>query len=86
MPNGTTGLLWVSQTQTSIPLLGGTLLAQLQGAPFRLPITLTGGATSISFTIPGGASGLTAYCQAAVRDATQSNGFAFTNGLQMDIF
>ncbi|MFT5464720.1 MAG: hypothetical protein ACI8QS_003625 [Planctomycetota bacterium] len=86
IPNGTEGILWISTTQISTPMFGGTLLASLGTAPFRLPLSILGGSASISFTIPPGASGLTAYCQAGARDTSQSGGIALTNGLQMDIF
>ena len=86
IPNGTTGLLWIGITQVNTPMFGGTLLADLSTAPFRLTIALSGGATSVSFTIPAGASGVTAYCQAGARDSSQSSGIALTNGLQMDVF
>lgn len=81
IPNGTTGLLWLSLTQVSTPMFGGTLLADLATAPARVPYTLVGGSASVNFTLPPGTSGLTVYSQAGARDTSQVQGIALTNGL-----
>ena len=85
IPNGTTGFVWMSFTQTSNPFFGGTELADFSSALVKLPITLSGGSTSISFNLPPGAMGLTVFAQAGAFDTTQSQGVALTNGLQLDI-
>ena len=83
IPNGTAGILWFSVNPASQMRLGGTLLASLNGTLLRLPYQLTGGATSIDWTVPVGALGYVVYAQAGALDASQPEGIALTNGLQI---
>lgn len=81
-----TGMLIFSPTQVSTPFLGGTLLMDFNN-PFQggvLNVGITGGSGSLVLGMPNSPD-LVAFGQAAVPDASQSQGWAFSNGLQLVI-
>ena len=79
-------MLIFSPTQVSTPFLGGTLLMDFNN-PFQggvLNVGITGGSGSLVLGMPNSPD-LVAFGQAAVPDASQSQGWAFSNGLQLVI-
>jgi hypothetical protein len=85
IPSGTTGIFWISSTQTSLPFLGGTLLSDFNTASVRIGFAMSGGMASVPYTVPLGTAGVVVYAQAGARDATQSQGVALTNGLEITV-
>ena len=81
IPNGTSGVLWISLTQTALPAFGGTILSDRGSAPVKLRFKLVSGSTTLGWEIPAGVLGKTLYMQAAAFDGTQPAGLALTNGL-----
>jgi hypothetical protein len=67
---------------TGLPFKGGRILVSVPLA-LELPLPLTGGATSVTFSVPNLPElvGADIAWQAIAPDATQAKGFAFSNGL-----
>ncbi len=81
--------LMVSAAPSSMPLLGGTLLVDPQwsfsGPNGAIWLLLPGPKTEYTAFMHPLVSGYTIYAQAAAFDSTQSQGFAFSNGLSISI-
>ena len=88
--NGTSnGFIALSLRKSTRYFLGGTVFPDINNLFSQIPVNAdANGDGSISFTIGNNPSllGLTAYSQVALRDANQSNGWAFSNGLAVTIY
>lgn len=86
---GTIGLLGISEEKEHTPLLGGTLLLDLQNpAMMLIPFAAdSNGEASISFRLPSESTYIEKeiYFQAAALDATAVHGWSFSNGLRAKI-
>jgi len=83
--SGPFALLWVSTEASAVPLFGGTVLAGLAAAVDWVLLPLSDGDGSTTIPLPPGASGLYVFVQAALRDGSQPQGWAFSNGLRLRI-
>jgi subtilisin family serine protease len=79
--------LFLSKGQGTTAFLGGTLLVSQSGIIKNIPVTITGGAGSGSFTLPSnpGLIGRSFYLQAFMADGSQVQGWAMSNGLTATI-
>ena len=78
------GLLILSGTQTATLALGGTILVDYLNPAFTLSISTDGsGAGTGTFTLPDSPAwiGIDGYSQVGIIDASQSAGWAFSNGV-----
>jgi|MDSW01.1.fsa_nt_gb polyhydroxybutyrate depolymerase len=83
------GFIALSLRNTTRQFLGGTVFPDINNLFSQIPInTDANGNGSVSFAIGNNPSllGLTAYSQVGLRDSSQSNGWAFSNGLAVTIF
>ena len=82
-----TATLILSANQASTPLLGATILIDYQNPLLTQNFAVTGGSGSTSVTPPNNPAlvGFTAYGQTAMPDGSQSQGWAFTNGLAVTL-
>ncbi|MEM7307096.1 MAG: malectin domain-containing carbohydrate-binding protein [Planctomycetota bacterium] len=80
-------LVLFSQTQATIPLVGGTLLIGFPPIADPVFVNLTGEAGTVLIPIPDepGHAGLVFTCQAAALDAGQVGGWRFSNGVKLTI-
>lgn len=83
IPSGTTGTLFIGTQKVRRLALGGTLLVPINTAPIKLPFRLSQGEALVNWNIPVGLCGRMLYAQAIALDATQPNGRALTNGLEL---
>ncbi|HKB16281.1 MAG TPA: hypothetical protein VKF62_09445, partial [Planctomycetota bacterium] len=87
-PANAFGLLGIGLGQTSIPILGITLLVDLSGGPFLLPMPADGtGLGVIELPIPDDAAlvGGQVFTQAFFADAAGPQGFSASQGLRVTI-
>ena len=82
--NGTATLI-ISANQENQSFLGGTLLMDFQNPFATIPVGISGGSGSTNIAIPNGFAGLTGFGQAAMPDGSQSQGWAFSNGLAITV-
>jgi hypothetical protein len=81
---GTTGLLYLGQTQANYPLMGGTLY--VYPIDFTIPIVLGGsgpGNGNLSIQATAFFGGVNVYMQALCVDAGAVKGVSMTNGLEI---
>lgn len=78
-----TGTLILSTTQLGTPAFGGTIYANYLNPAATLTVSTVGGAGSTSTQLGTSPTllGLTGYAQVGILDASQSFGYAFSNGL-----
>lgn len=85
IPSGGPGFVYASFQPSTETRFGGTFLADFNSAVVLEPFSLASGPVTVAFDLPPGMAGQTLYVQAAARDATQPDGIAFTNGLQVSL-
>ena len=78
--SGGTAVLFAGTTFGPTPLKGGTLVPVPWILSLLVPLD---GSGSVSATVPGGAGPLTLYVQAMYADGAQTQGFGFTNCLEV---
>lgn len=82
-PTSTFALVWASFDTSSIARFDGTILADPYTPEVWTPFNVAGDPQTVTVDLPAGMSGSTLYAQAMARDASQSDGVAFTNGLSI---
>lgn len=85
IPGGTNGFVWMNTRQVNQLAYGGTILAQLNVPPIKLPFNLFQGRAELEFPVSYSLCGRTLYAQATAVDPTQPQGRAFTNGLRITV-
>ena len=78
-----TATLLVGPLESSVSLLGGTVLIYFPDPIVSASVPIAGGTGSLTVTLP--AAGLVGFVQAAMQDASQPAGWAFSNGLRVGV-